>query len=96
MIKYKNKIAYKIFWEEGMDVIEYTTDQEVMAETRGYCVRFAKVAARFRKELMEQYGSERGSKIRYTEAYEVREYGAPLTGAVKEMLECAATFCCTY
>ena len=67
MIKYK--IAYKIFWEEGMDVIEYTMDQEVMAETRGYCVRFAKVAARFRKELMEQYGSERGSKIRYTEAY---------------------------
>ena len=83
-------------WLKGMDITEDTTDEEVMAATRGYGVRFAKVAARFRKELMEQYGSKRGSKIRYAEAYEVCEYGAPLTGAVKEMMECAATFSCTY
>lgn len=74
-------------WLKGMDITENTTDEEVMAAPRGYSVRFAKTAARFRTELMEQYGQERGSKIRYAEAYEVCEYGAPLTGAVKEMLD---------
>ena len=72
---------------KGMEITEDTTDEEVMAASRGYSVRYAKTAARFRKELIEQYGQERGSKIRYAEAYEVCEYGAPLAGAVKEMLE---------
>lgn len=79
--------AKRLEWLKGMRITEDTTDEEVMAASRGYSVRFAKTAARFRKELMEQYGAERGSKIRYAEAYEVCEYGAPLTGAVKEMLE---------
>ena len=70
-----------------MEITEDTTDEQVMTAARGYSVRFAKVAACFRKELIEQYGQERGSKIRYAEAYEVCEYGAPLTGAVKEMLD---------
>lgn len=81
--------AERFEWLKGMEITADTTDEEVMAATRGYSVRFAKVAARFRKELMEQYGPERGSKIRYAEAFEVCEYGAPLAGAVKEMLECA-------
>ncbi|MBR2036704.1 MAG: PIG-L family deacetylase [Lachnospiraceae bacterium] len=72
---------------KGMEIMEDTTDEEVMAASRGYSVRFAKTAARFRKELIGQYGQMRGSKIRYAEAYEVCEYGAPLAGAVKEMLE---------
>lgn len=81
--------AERFEWLKGMEITADTTDEEVMAATRGYSVRFAKVAARFRKELMEQYGPEHGSKIRYAEAFEVCEYGAPLAGAVKEMLECA-------
>lgn len=76
-------------WLKGMNITETTTDEEVMAAKRGYSVRFAKTAARFRKQLIEQYGQERGSRIRYAEAYEVCEYGAPLAGAVKEMLESA-------
>ena len=72
---------------KGMEITEGTTDEDVMAASRGYSVRFAKTAARFRKELIGQYGQTRGSKIRYAEAYEVCEYGAPLAGAVKEMLE---------
>lgn len=76
-------------WLKGMNITEATTDEEVMAVTRGYSVRFAKTAARFRKQLIEQYGKERGEKIRYAEAYEVCEYGEPYTGAVKELLESA-------
>lgn len=72
---------------KGMEITEDTTDEEVMAASRGYSVRFAKTAARFRKELIEQYGQMRGSRIRYAEAYEICEYGSPLAGAVKEMLE---------
>ncbi len=74
---------------KGMEITEGTTDEEVMAASRGYSVRFAKTAARFRKELIERYGREHGEKIRYAEAYEVCEYGAPLAGAVKEMLDSA-------
>jgi LmbE family N-acetylglucosaminyl deacetylase len=32
-------------------------------------------ANRFRKELIELYGEERGSKVRFAEAFEVSEYG---------------------
>lgn len=74
-------------WLKGMDIKESTTDEEILAATRGYSVRFAKTAARFRKELVEKYGLERGKKIRYAEAYEVCEYGAPLTGELKKVFE---------
>jgi len=73
-------------WLKGMNITADTTDEEVMAAKRGYAVRFAKTAARFRKELIERYGEERGSKIRYAEAYEICEYGAPLTEELKNKL----------
>lgn len=71
-------------WLKGMNITADTTDEEIMAATRGYAVRFAKTAARFRKELIEKYGEERGSKIRYAEAYEVCDYGKPLTEEMKK------------
>lgn len=73
-------------WLKGMNITEDTTDEEIMAATRGYSVRYAKTAARFRKELIEKYGEKFGSKIRYAEAYEVCEYGAPLTDELKKKL----------
>ena len=73
-------------WLKGMNITAETTDEEVMAAKRGYAVRYAKVAARFRKELIERYGEERGSKIRYAEAFQVSEYGSPLTTELKEKL----------
>lgn len=76
-------------WLKGMNITSETTDEEVMAAGRGYAVRYAKVAARFRKELIEQYGEERGKKIRYAEAFEVCPYGGPYKGAVKELMESA-------
>lgn len=71
---------------KGMEITADTTDEEVMAAKRGYAVRFAKVAARFRKELIAQYGPERGAKIRYAEAYEVCDYGNPLTEELRDLL----------
>ena len=76
-------------WLQGMKITSETTDEEVMTAGRGYSVRYAKVAARFRKQLIEQYGQERGEKIRFAEAYEVCEYGAPYKGAVKALMESA-------
>lgn len=78
--------AERFEWLKGMNITAETTDEEVMAAKRGYSVRFAKTAARFRKELIERYGEERGSKIRYAEAFEVCEYGSPLSGEVAEIL----------
>lgn len=73
-------------WLKGMNITSDTADEEVMAANSGYAVKFAKTAARFRAELIEKYGKEKGSKIRYAEAFEVCEYGAPLTEELKKKL----------
>jgi len=75
-------------WLKGMNITPDTTDEEVMSAPRGFAVRFAKTAARFRKELIEKYGAERGSRIRYAEAFEVCDYGAPLTAQLLDALYC--------
>ena len=73
-------------WLKGMEITPETTDAEVLAESRGYAVRYARPAARFRQQLIETYGQEKGSKIRYAEAFEVCPYGRQLTDAVKQEL----------
>lgn len=74
-------------WLKGMNITADTTDEEIMAaSSQGYAVRYAKTAARFRKELIEKYGEEKGGKIRYAEAFEVGEYGSPLTEELKQKL----------
>ena len=40
--------------------------------------RYAAVADRFRSQLVERYGQAKGEKVRYAEAFEGCEYGAPL------------------
>ena len=67
--------AERFEWLKGMNITSDTTDEEVMAAERGYAVRYAKTAARFRRELIEHYGEERGSKVRFAEAFELCEYG---------------------
>jgi len=69
-----------------MEITEATTDEEIMAATRGYSVRFAKIAARFRSELIEKYGDERGSRVRYAEAFELCEYGSRPTPQLEKAL----------
>ncbi|WP_276256392.1 PIG-L deacetylase family protein [Halomontanus rarus] len=43
-------------------------------------------ADHFRDELIEQYGAERGREIEYAEAFEVSEYGGPLTPELSDDL----------
>ena len=77
--------AERFEWLKGMDTTRAYTDEEVCALKQGYAVRFAKTAARFRKELIEKYGEDRGSKIRYAEAFGVCEYGSAMTDEVKQL-----------
>ena len=74
-------------WLKGMDTTKKYTDKEIMALKRGYAVRYAKTAARFRKELIKTYGKKKGSKVRFAEAYQVCEYGSPMTKEIKKLLE---------
>lgn len=73
-------------WLKGMEITADTTDEEVMNGPRGYAVRYAKTAARFRKELIAKYGEERGSKVRYAEAFELSEYGTKPNAELEKAL----------
>lgn len=78
--------AARFEWLKGMDITADTTDSEIMEAKRGYAVRFAKTAARFRKELIARYGETKGKKIRYAEAFQLCPYGGDLTDELKEKL----------
>ena len=73
-------------WLCGMEITADTTDEEIMSAGRGYAVRYARPAARHRERLVELYGAERGNKIRFAEAYEISEYGSPMTEEMKKEL----------
>ena len=70
----------------GMKITKNTTDEKVLAASRGYGVRFAKTAARFRQELIERYGEERGSRVRFAEAFALCEYGGTPTPEMEKEL----------
>lgn len=48
--------------------------------------RYGSEADRFRQQLIERYGQERGSKVQHAEAFEHCEYGASLTPEKKKLL----------
>lgn len=64
-------------WFRGIDIIKKYSDKQIneMSTYDGYGIRFAKTAARFRKELIKHYGRKQGKKIRYAEAFELCAYG---------------------
>ena len=73
-------------WLHRDYVTHDTTDAQLLAgDMTGYAVRFALPAAKHRDVLVRRYG-ERGRTIRFAEAYEVSEYGAPLTDQLRERL----------
>ena len=59
-----------------IEITADTTDEEIMKHSRGYAIRAARTAARFRRELIAKYGEEKGGRIRYAEAFQLCEYGA--------------------
>ena len=78
--------AERFAFLKGMETTEDTADEEIMTAVSGYAVRFAKTAARFRRELIERYGEERGSRVRYAEAFELCEYGEQPTPEMEKEL----------
>ena len=79
--------AARYEWLSGIQITDVTTDADILAAPRGYRVRYAKTAARFRDRLIELYGPEKGAKVRYAEAFEVCEYGSPMSAEVKALFE---------
>jgi LmbE family N-acetylglucosaminyl deacetylase len=55
-----------------------------LAERMGRRIRT--LADRYRELLVQTYGPERGSQVKYIEAFEVSEYGAPLDAAAQTRL----------
>lgn len=73
-------------WLHRDYVTHETTDEQLLSGgMTGYAARFALPAAKHRTKLIDRYG-ERGRSIRFAEAYEVSEYGAPLTDALRTKL----------
>ncbi len=71
----------------GDEVTADTSDATVKNMSKfGLARRFALPAAKFRKQLIKRYGKKDGKKIRFAEAFEVSEYGAPLTAEIAEKL----------
>lgn len=77
--------AARYEWLHGDKVTMETTDEEVL-KLKGYSRRFALAAALYRDKLIERYGAEKGSKIRFAEAYAVSEYGTQLTPELEKKL----------
>lgn len=48
--------------------------------------RIAPLADRYRDRVVQTYGPEHGGQVRYLEAFEVSEYGAPLDAAARQRL----------
>ena len=71
-------------WLCGMDINKWYSDEEIMSMYVSRGVRFARPAARFRNKLIEEYGEEKGSKVRFAEAFQVCEYGSPMTDDVRK------------
>lgn len=74
-------------WLKGMDMGRSYTDEEIKALPRGYGVRFARPAAKYREKLIEKYGEEKGSRIRFAEAFGLCQYGSPVSGELKELFD---------
>ncbi|MFB6136318.1 MAG: PIG-L deacetylase family protein [Halobacteriaceae archaeon] len=72
--------------DDELDAVPDGDDErrEWLAET--WLPRFEAVADRHRDELVARYGEERGNEVRYAEAFEGCEYGAPLTDDAAERL----------
>jgi LmbE family N-acetylglucosaminyl deacetylase len=53
---------------------------------RLYEAKIATFADRYRKELVAEYGSDRGQRIEFCEVFEISEYAAPLDKAARRRL----------
>ncbi len=66
-------------WLEGKtrDEVPAAPEQRLEFLRAALCPQWAAVAERFRDKLIEKYGEERGRAVKYAEAFEAAECGAP-------------------
>jgi len=74
-------------WLVGKAPVPGFSVEQICTQCSGYSRRFASAAALYRERLIARYGEEKGSAIRYAEAFEVSEYGAAMDEA-----KCAQLF----
>ncbi|MBR2342959.1 MAG: PIG-L family deacetylase [Clostridia bacterium] len=77
--------AERLAFLRGTEIDENSTDKEVLAAYPTRYVKFAKPAAKCRKELIKKYG-RRGRKIRFAEMYQLCEYSGAITDEVRKEL----------
>jgi N-acetylglucosamine malate deacetylase 1 len=69
-----------------LDQVPAAADERQSWLRARYELRLSANADRFRDLLMARYGEERGRNVRYAEAFEACEYGAPLTDDARRRL----------
>jgi len=74
-------------YNEGISEQVPADQREQMTWLRGwYAQHVSPRTDRFRGELIELYGEDRGRAIRCAEAYEISEYASPLDAAMRQKL----------
>jgi len=69
-----------------LDQVPGTADQQRRWLRDWFLGIVAPLADRYRDQIISAYGEDRGRRIRYIEAFETCEYGAPLTPALRTRL----------
>jgi LmbE family N-acetylglucosaminyl deacetylase len=74
-------------YNEGRtDEVPHSEIDRIAWLRRWYERKIAIYAERYRRELVAQYGSERGQSIEFCEVFEISEYAAPLDAAARRRL----------
>jgi len=81
--------AARLAWLHEPRVPDGIPDAEILKMSAPGCtseVREATPAAKYREKLIARYGEEKGRAVKFAEAYELSEYGSPLTAELEKVL----------
>ena len=76
---HKSQVYEWLPYNRGMKDVPKDAADRLKRLTRQEAPRNAEVARRFRALLKKLYGAARGSRFKYAEAFEICEYGSPVT-----------------
>ena len=87
IISHASQVLEWLPWVQGYveDLPEAQDERRQYVRARA-ALAVAAEADRFRSDLVAKYGEARGQSIRYAEAFEVSEYGAPLSEELSRAL----------
>jgi len=80
---HKSQFLEWLPWLEGnMNEVPKDEKEKILWLRNRALRRNEKIACLYRDQLIKKYGKEKGNRIRYAEAFQVNEYGAPLSDAL--------------